>query len=187
MLQRKKLRVRTECVTHTDFVSTPLQVNPNVCCYAQEHGWGVGFHAIPTSWRLDLTAFAYGGCNQVIDSETGYSGRTDVCLACKLCIPILCQLFQDIELTWSLVVTSSAIYSGGRYSFSSRKRRAVDTCAARSDCVTQKPDLLALEDGKQYDISQLDDSLLKPLIEFAFNGTTTDGIPAVYESLAIAD
>jgi len=84
------------------------------------------------------------------------------------------------------VVPEGPYYTGGQYSFSSGKARRLDTCAVSSDCNPQKPDLLVLGDGKQYDISQLDDSLLNPLIEFAFNGTTTEEIPAIYESLAIA-
>jgi hypothetical protein len=64
---------------------------------------------------------------------------------------------------------------------------AEDTCAAKSGCKTQKPDVLGLADGQQYNISQLEDGLLEPLMELAFNGTTTDGIPEMYRSLAIKD
>ena len=62
-----------------------------------------------------------------------------------------------------------------------------DTCAAEPGCNHQKPDVLALEDGQKYNISQLDDGALEPLLEFAFNGTTTEGIPETYRSLAIED
>jgi hypothetical protein len=52
-------------------------------------------------------------------------------------------------------------------------------------CTPQKPNVLALADGQQYDISQLEDTLLKPLVDLALNGTTVEGIPEAYKSLAI--
>jgi hypothetical protein len=48
-----------------------------------------------------------------------------------------------------------------------------------------KPDLLVLEDGQRYNISGLDDTLLNPLVEYAFNGSTADAIPEVYKNIAI--
>ena len=78
---------------------------------------------------------------------------------------------------------SNPIYSG-RYHFASKKR-TTDACPAeQSGCISQRPDLLALEDGKRYDISQMEDNEREALIELAFNGTTTEGIPALYEKFA---
>lgn len=57
-----------------------------------------------------------------------------------------------------------------------------ETCDAGQTCnSSQKPNVLGLEDGQKYDIADMQDSLLHPLIEFAFNGTAAADIPQVYK------
>lgn len=55
------------------------------------------------------------------------------------------------------------------------------------ECKSVKPDVVSLADGQKYDISGLDDELVKELVDFAFNGTTTEDIPAAYAGLAIQE
>lgn len=81
--------------------------------------------------------------------------------------------------------------TGGRYWFSNSALAIPggsfdeDSCATESRCNPQTADVLALVDGQKYDISQLDDTLLEPLVEFALNGSTTEDVPEVYKVLEI--
>jgi hypothetical protein len=95
------------------------------------------------------------------------------------------QHFRRTSLNQSPLDPFGATFTGSKYQFGSKKMRRWDTCDAESTCNPVKPDAFALGDGQKYDISQLDDVLLSPLIEFAFNGTTADVIPEVYKDLAL--
>jgi len=77
------------------------------------------------------------------------------------------------------------IFTGGGYSFRAARAARDETCAAGMECTPVKPDVLALYDGQKYDISELQDDMLKPLAEFAFNGTAAKDIPEVYKPLEI--
>jgi hypothetical protein len=68
-----------------------------------------------------------------------------------------------------------------------RNNQLEDTCPSDTGCNPQKPDLLSLEDGQKYDIAGLDDKDLKPLLEYARNGTSAEGIPELYKVLAIKE
>jgi hypothetical protein len=87
------------------------------------------------------------------------------------------NVYRDFLLILNSVKDGVA-YTGSRYHLPSKKR---DTAA--SDCV--RPNLLSLEDGQQFDVSQLDDAQYEALTELAFNHALTDGIPEVYKSFAI--
>jgi hypothetical protein len=91
--------------------------------------------------------------------------------------------FRRTSLSQSHVDPRGA--TGAKYEFRNRKIRREDTCDAESTCNPVKPDTLVLGDGQKYDISELDDALLNPPIEYAFNGSSADAIPAIYEALAL--
>jgi hypothetical protein len=80
--------------------------------------------------------------------------------------------FRRTSLSQSHVDPRGA--TGAKYEFRNRKIRREDTCDAESTCNPVKPDTLVLGDGQKYDIS-----------EYAFNGSSADAIPAVYEALAL--
>jgi hypothetical protein len=89
-------------------------------------------------------------------------------------------------------VAGGSVFTGAYYNFRNRKaiRGATpdDACEAQAQqtCMeTVKPDTLSLEDGQKYHVADMDMELLEPLVDLAFNGTLTEGIPAVYEKYEI--
>lgn len=84
-------------------------------------------------------------------------------------------------------------WTGAKYWISSLPpshgtRKELETsCPSDTGCNPQKPDLLSLEDGQKYDIAGLDDRDLESLLEYAYNGTSAEGIPEMYKVLAIKE
>jgi hypothetical protein len=71
-------------------------------------------------------------------------------------------------------------FNGSSYSFLANKKiaEACDAEAAVQTCTSsQKADLLVLEDGKKYDLADMEDSLQDELVALAANGTAASDVP----------
>ncbi|KAI4594149.1 hypothetical protein KJ359_008691 [Pestalotiopsis sp. 9143b] len=60
------------------------------------------------------------------------------------------------------ICLGGSAYSGGKYAFTQAKR-SDDADAATEECNVKRPDLMAFEDGKKYNMTSLDDDLYTEL------------------------
>ncbi|KAJ4986537.1 hypothetical protein SVAN01_07973 [Stagonosporopsis vannaccii] len=141
-------------------------INPNVCCHTgRERHLSVSWEPVPRDWSIMTQVYWVNGCDGDSKDVRRY-GLTRYCMT------------EQITVT------------GGRYYFytpNSPGPFARDLSTGEEQaCISQKPDVLALGDGQRYNISQLEDSMLEPLVELAFNGSGVESIPAIYDDLKIA-
>lgn len=123
-----------------------VNVNPGVCCISATTDTyrAIGFSAIPTNWQIVGSGYTGGGCSNIWHSEVS-NGRTDMCCGGHL-------------------------YSGGKYSFASKKRSGItsdattDACPAAGGCTSvRRADLMELE-GAKYNLTDLDDALYTEMV-----------------------
>ncbi|KAM7198763.1 hypothetical protein V8F20_006078 [Naviculisporaceae sp. PSN 640] len=129
--------------------------NLNPNVCCQASGSSVSALGIPIGWHITLIGSTGGGCNTWGASNTN-NGQSNVCV-------------------------NGGYYTGEWYRFNGRKR--AEDSAVGSDC--QKPDILGLADGSEFDLSTLAEDELDALLELGLNATTIADVPAEIKSLQI--
>lgn len=111
-------------------------MNPNTCCGTSSttQFQSVALRGIPSGWNLQLRGYTNGNCNQ-LQTISGNNGNNWICNR-----------------------SNGFRYSGVGWNFIGKKR-AEDSAAAaiESEADCQRPDILVLADGTEYDISGLSD------------------------------
>jgi hypothetical protein len=160
-------------------------IDPSQCCVSGGNDFfSAGFFWIPHEWQLTTEAYR-NGCADLSASHS-VSDQSADCLTYRGKFWFHAKRYPVIALTQTHLDNAQLPLSSGLYRFRSRKVRSLDNRGAvGSECNPQKPNILVLADGQRYDISQLDDNLLKSLVEFTSDGTAIEGIPEAFKSLAI--
>lgn len=120
--------------------------NPGDCCVRASGDTfrAIGFEAIPTNWQITGTGYTGGDCKNIWHSEVS-NGRQNMCCG-------------------------GHGYSGGKYTFTSKKRSdftavvTTDACPTGGECTSvRRADLMELE-GAKYNLANLDDALYTEMV-----------------------
>ncbi|GIZ38343.1 hypothetical protein CKM354_000176300 [Cercospora kikuchii] len=134
-------------------------VNPNSCCGLPTGGYpSIGFYGIPDSWNLEVRGHEGGNCARTRTTDTTF-GTNFKCLV-------------------------NGPYTGAGYSFRSRKRNPAVSEAgvtASEDC--QTPDTFITDEGKKFDLREMDGEQVAEFLEGAFAGS----ISKKFENYEVAE
>ncbi|KXJ90210.1 hypothetical protein Micbo1qcDRAFT_176747 [Microdochium bolleyi] len=136
--------------------------NPNTCCQGSNGNAfsSVACAAIPSNWNIQCRGHNGGNCNGLAQAETS-NGRNTVCL-------------------------SRGPFSGAGYGFAGRKRTATEQgTTADEDCV--RADRLTLEDGTEYNLTELDQASWEKILDAGATTATVSAMPEEFASYIIKE
>ncbi|KAH7041417.1 uncharacterized protein B0I36DRAFT_392399 [Microdochium trichocladiopsis] len=133
-------------------------VNPNTCCADGRDFWGAKLQYIPKEWNLELRAH-----------------RRDS----SLCGPIV-EIGESRGSVAMCRPSASKQVTGSGYSFRNWKREdeVAETVGADTNGPCQRPDLLRLGDGTEYNLTELSDEQYNEVLEVSIaDGGVTNEVP----------
>ncbi|KAF4956143.1 hypothetical protein FSARC_11673 [Fusarium sarcochroum] len=134
--------------------------NPNWCCGGNtaSNFQSVAVRGVSKGWDMQLRGYSGGNCKKLmtVSKNNGHD--------------------------WICNRSNGFKYTGAGYNFVGKKR-AESGSGSGTEC--QRPDILTLVDGTEYDLSSLNDDDYENLVAIGFNATEHAEIPEEYQSLQI--
>ncbi|CAN9117212.1 unnamed protein product [Alternaria alternata] len=137
--------------------STYKNAQPDRCYAGGGVSYAWSFVAIPTNWKLSTRSHQGGNCKELVHTFNS-NGKDSVCHGAPV---------------------NNVLYTGAGYGFINKKR-SENIALDSEDCVW-KPDLLTLEDGTTYTLTDVEEETAKIIVDYAWNGTAAEHMPSVFD------
>jgi hypothetical protein len=149
----------------TNFLSMPglhpaqdvIMLTEQTCCSTSERGQSASFRAIP-DWYVETRSYREPGCDERWRSYANWNGKRDGSYFCN----------------------SLGNYHSVGYGILGRKRE--EGGVAPSEC--EKPNAMGLEDGTQYNLTAMDDTLVGELLGYKEAKGAAD-IPELFQEFVM--